>query len=78
MKDYKYIRAFKAVSLLEQIILLMGFFFIFSILFTFGLTIFKFFLVLVVGFLLSLLITTGVMLIPLSISFVIYWLIKNK
>lgn len=78
MKDYKYIRAFKAVSLLEQIILLMGFFFIFSILFTFGLTIFKFFLVLVVGFLLSLLITTGVMLIPLSISFVIYWLIKSK
>lgn len=78
MKDYKYIRAFKAVSLLEQIILLMGFFFIFSILFTFGLTIFKFFFVLVVGFLLSLLITTGVMLIPLSISFVIYWLIKNK
>ena len=78
MKDYKYIRVFKAVSLLEQIILLMGFFFIFSILFTFGLTIFKFFLVLVVGFLLSLLITTGVMLIPLSISFVIYWLIKNK
>lgn len=78
MKDYKYIRAFKAVSLLEQIILLMGFFFIFSILFTFGLTILKFFLVLVVGFLLSLLITTGVMLIPLSISFVIYWLIKNK
>ena len=78
MKDYKYIRAFKAVSLLEQIILLMGFFFIFSTWFTFGLTIFKFFLVLVVGFLLSLLITTGVMLIPLSISFVIYWLIKNK
>ena len=78
MKDYKYIRAFKAVSLLEQIILLMGFFFIFSIFFTFRLTIFKFFLVLVVGFLLSLLITTGVMLIPLSISFVIYWLIKNK
>lgn len=84
-ENNKYIIAFQKLSLIKQIILIIGLFFIFSMLFTLGMWMLRFLFILTIGFIFTTLVTLftilvalGWVFIPLSMLFAIGWLIRHK